>query len=264
MNICKSITAFCPENIRISHFVLETNRDVMKRNIVLKENRMVLFIAGKGTCRIDGDVISVGSGTLVFAFGGECFSVCGTDGLEYMYIDFSGVRADELFKRFEINRINRTFSNFEGLTPLWKESLSRATPNTVDLASESMVLYTLSRLNTENVKKDSVIGTVLRITENRFREPYLSIGVVSDELGYNPKYLSHLFKKKTGIGFSEYLTNTRIKYAVSLFDYGISSVKNAALLSGFSDPLYFSSVFKKIVGITPREYIAAASETIPE
>ena len=47
----------------------------------------------------------------------------------------------------------------------------------------------------------------------------------------------------------------RLKYAVSLFDYGLDSVKNVAILSGFADPLYFSSVFKESIGISPREYI---------
>jgi AraC-like DNA-binding protein len=58
-----------------------------------------------------------------------------------------------------------------------------------------------------------------------------------------------------GIGYAEYLRNLRIKYAVSLFDHGIDSVKNVALLSGFSDPLYFSTVFKTVVGLSPKEYL---------
>ena len=56
------------------------------------------------------------------------------------------------------------------------------------------------------------------------------------------------------IGFTEYLRNLRIKYAVSLFESGLDSVKNVALLSGFKDPLYFSNVFKKTIGVSPREY----------
>ena len=60
--------------------------------------------------------------------------------------------------------------------------------------------------------------------------------------------------KKMGMSFSEYLRTVRIKHAVMLFEHGLDSVKNVALLSGFSDPLYFSSVFKSEVGISPSEY----------
>ena len=57
-----------------------------------------------------------------------------------------------------------------------------------------------------------------------------------------------------GVSLKEYLRTLRIKYAVSLFDHGMDSVKNVALLSGFNDPLYFSTVFKKTVGVSPTDY----------
>ena len=41
---------------------------------------------------------------------------------------------------------------------------------------------------------------------------------------------------------------------VTLFDHGIDSVKNVAFLCGYTDPLYFSNVFKKQIGMSPKEY----------
>ena len=95
------------------------------------------------------------------------------------------------------------------------------------------------------------------ITEQRFNDPELSLSAIARELSYHPKYVSHLFKEKMGISYSEYLRSVRLKYATVLFDHGIDSVKNVALLSGFSDPLYFSTVFKKQIGRSPKEYIEA-------
>jgi len=92
-------------------------------------------------------------------------------------------------------------------------------------------------------------------TEERFNDPMLSLSVLAEELSYNSKYLSHVFKEKMGIGYSEYLRETRIKFARSLLDRGLDSVKNVALLSGFNDPLYFSSVFKKTMGVSPAAYV---------
>jgi AraC-like DNA-binding protein len=57
------------------------------------------------------------------------------------------------------------------------------------------------------------------------------------------------------MNYSEYLRSVRLKYAITLLDHGIDSVKNVALLSGFSDPLYFSKVFKDSIGISPKGYI---------
>ena len=87
-----------------------------------------------------------------------------------------------------------------------------------------------------------------------------SVKEISESLSYSEYYLSHLFKEKMGVNYSEYLKNMRIKYAVSLFDSGVDSVKNVAFLSGFSDPLYFSRVFKKTMGKSPSEYMKNTSD----
>ncbi|MBQ7090968.1 MAG: helix-turn-helix transcriptional regulator, partial [Clostridia bacterium] len=100
----------------------------------------------------------------------------------------------------------------------------------------------------------AVINRVIAFSEKRFTDPALSLATLAEELGYNAKYLSHLFKERMGLGYAEYLRSLRVKFAVSLFDHGIDSVKNVAALSGFSDPLYFSTVFKKTVGVSPKEY----------
>ena len=61
-------------------------------------------------------------------------------------------------------------------------------------------------------------------------------------------------EQEMGVSYSEYLRSVRLKSAVTLLDHGIDSVKNVALLSGFSDPLYFSKVFKDSIGISPSGY----------
>ena len=57
------------------------------------------------------------------------------------------------------------------------------------------------------------------------------------------------------MGVSEYIATIRIQYACTLMEQGLSSVSDIALLCGFSDPLYFSKVFKKRMGISPRAHI---------
>ena len=182
----------------------------------------------------------------------ECFR-----DTEYMYISFAGVRADDLFKRFGINKEHRVFDGFESLIPFWKESLSRADDTMIDLAAESMLLYTFSRLSGHVNQKNPLLNRMITLSEDNFNNPELSIDAIAKELAYNSKYLSHFFKKETGIAYSEYLRNLRIKYAISLLDHGIDSVKNIALLSGFHDPFYFSTVFKKCTGVSPKEYISS-------
>ena len=152
--------------------------------------------------------------------------------------------------------VNRCFKGFDGLIPLWTESLCRASEQSVDLAGESMLLYAFSRLSGDNSEQNSIVNQMIELTEEHFTDPELSLSAIADELGYNRKYLSHVFKEKMNMGYSEYLRTIRIKYAVSLFNHGIDSVKNIAFLSGYKDPLYFSNVFKEKTGISPKDYIA--------
>ena len=75
---------------------------------------------------------------------------------------------------------------------------------------------------------------------------------------YDAKYLSFYFKKHKHICYSEYLRDMRIRHAVFLMEQGLTSVKNIALLSGFGDALYFSKVFKRVMGKSPKEYMSIA------
>ncbi len=254
-NICKFIIPAQQKTFSVYCFVLETDPNVMRCPSLLKSNRVMLVSKGEGFFHFDETKIPFSSGSLVFGFKEETFWAEFESECEYLYIHFEGNRADELFRRFHIRKSNRYFSNFDGLVPLWRDSLSRADQQTVDLASESILLYTFSRLTGSSVRRDSPVNKLIELLETRFNDPEVSIASISKELCYNPKYISHLFKEQMGVGITEYLRTLRIKYAVSLFEHGIDSVKNVALLSGFTDPLYFSTVFKKIVGVSPKEYI---------
>lgn len=254
-NICKFIPVSSPDILEIKCFIYESNAEVMKTEFILASNRMILVRQGSCKMFFDGKELDVVAGNLVFGFEGEKFHVEQNKKCEYMYIEFGGTRSDALFRRFGINSVNRLFFNFDGIIPLWIDSLSRASEINIDLAAESMLFYAFSRITGITAEKNKLLSEIIEITEMHFTNPELNIGILAEELSYNSKYISHFFKDKMGMGYTEYVRNLRIKYAVSLFDHGIDSVKNVALLSGFSDPLYFSTVFKKIMGISPKEYM---------
>ena len=79
-------------------------------------------------------------------------------------------------------------------------------------------------------------------------------------LPFNTEYLKKLFKKETGLTPLQYLTNKRLEIAAStLSTYlaGKNNVSETAWMCGFADPLYFSRLFKKKYGVSPRQYEAA-------
>ena len=82
----------------------------------------------------------------------------------------------------------------------------------------------------------------------------LTLSRVADEIGLNPSYLSSLFKQVTGESFKEYLNSIRIKEAQHLLSNTSYPIMQIAVSCGFSDQSYFTKVFKKCTGLTPRQY----------
>ena len=83
----------------------------------------------------------------------------------------------------------------------------------------------------------------------------LTLKRVSDVVFISTFYLSHLFRKEMNTTFSDYLCKIRIEKAkVFLKNEKDPRIHEIAEKTGFNDPNYFTKSFKKIVGVTPREY----------
>lgn len=264
-NICKFAVLPQLDTLSVICFIQESNPETISCNVRLDAHRAILVAEGSGDFLFDGIRTPFHSGMLVFGFKGEHFTTRATENCTFLYISFDGTRADELFRRFEIAKYNRSFDGQDNLCPLWRESLSRAADDTIDLAAESMLLHAFTRISSRQSAQSGLISDILKISDSNFHNPNLTLNAIAEDLGYNPKYLSSVFRKKMGVTYSDYLKSLRIKYAVTLFDHGIYSVKNVALLSGFSDPLYFSTVFKQNIGVAPKDYVRKISgDTTPE
>lgn len=72
----------------------------------------------------------------------------------------------------------------------------------------------------------------------------------------NVDYVSRRFKEKTGVRFSAFLAEERIRRARELFDAGQHSIGTVAAEVGCrNNPQYFSQLFKKVTGLTPSDYL---------
>jgi len=92
---------------------------------------------------------------------------------------------------------------------------------------------------------------------NYVREHYgdaLSLDEVASAAGVSPHYLSRVFSEETGEPFLEFLTRLRMDRARELLRQGMS-IKETSLSVGYSDPNYFSRLFKKATGATPSNWV---------
>lgn len=83
----------------------------------------------------------------------------------------------------------------------------------------------------------------------------LTIAELADMVKFNVSFLSREFKKVKGVSPIEYLTQLRIEKAKQLIlEPSNHKFKDVGSMVGYSNPYYFSKVFKLITGVTPSEY----------
>lgn len=90
--------------------------------------------------------------------------------------------------------------------------------------------------------------------QKHYSNPALSLESVCTHLHLSVSHFSTLFKQETGCGFVNYLTQVRLTQAAWLLDNTDSAVREIAQQVGYSEPAYFSYVFKKRYGVSPMKY----------
>jgi two-component system response regulator YesN len=106
-------------------------------------------------------------------------------------------------------------------------------------------------------RNDSVLSRIDRAREiigNRFAEKSFCLQDICSELYLSTSRFSALFKEGTGETFVEYLTEVRIDEAKRLLKSSDLRSYEIADRVGYQDPRYFSSIFKKVTGLTTTEY----------
>ena len=101
--------------------------------------------------------------------------------------------------------------------------------------------------------KMQVVAQVQEYVKNHLSEK-LTLADVAAVFNFSPNYLSQLFGKYGDSGFVEYITETRIAAAKEMLEQGDLKVYEIAEKLGYESAFYFSKVFKKVTGLSPREY----------
>ncbi|WP_022766720.1 response regulator [Butyrivibrio sp. XPD2006] len=107
--------------------------------------------------------------------------------------------------------------------------------------------------------KDKLIGAIQQYIDENLNGK-LQLNEVAEVFGLSPAYLSVLFKKNTETGFSEYVYTKKIDRAKEMLLSGDMKIYEVADALGFESAYYFSKVFKKVDGHSPREYIQSKSD----
>ena len=102
-----------------------------------------------------------------------------------------------------------------------------------------------------------IIQTAKARIEQDYMSEDISLNSVAAEVCMSPSYFSSVFSKEMGKTFIEYLTEVRMEKAKQYLACSSMKTSEISYEVGYKDPHYFSYIFKKTQGCTPKEYRAA-------
>lgn len=183
-------------------------------------------------------------------------------GLDYRRV----ARVDELVVvHFEL--VNCDAKDIECFTPRDTERVARLFSDILACWERKEVGYAyqcsamlyeiLSLCYAENHKPSATDSKIQKSVEYllaHYKDCRLSIKEIADRSFISEVYFRKLFKAQFGVSPQKYIVRLRLQYAKELISTGYYSLKEIALMAGYTDYKYFSTEFKRQVGVSPSDY----------
>lgn len=120
--------------------------------------------------------------------------------------------------------------------------------------SEMITSFTkkMNSIKTRNIYSKQIVKAINYINSHITEK--IMIQEVADFLSLSVSYLSRLFKSEVGLNISEYIIKQKIKAAAGMLRSSSQSSTEISYILHFSSQSYFTKVFKKYTGMTPKEY----------
>jgi AraC-like DNA-binding protein len=182
----------------------------------------------------------------------------------YTWVGFKGIKAESYLKLAGLDKENPIFEyTKDDLIKTCFEHMLKAIPLQYgrDLRLQGLLNIFLSEL-IENAANHTVEGTnqkdiYLKKTFQYIEANYsrnISISQIAQNINLHKNYFSNFFKNNIGITAQEYVINYRINKACELMKNPLLSISDIARSVGYTDPLGFSKIFKRIKGKSPKNY----------
>jgi len=145
------------------------------------------------------------------------------------------------------------------------EDLSGQTDNlSVDLAMNRLehLLLLCARMDSKprmSAPPDERVLSACNLISENLDKP-LSVEEISGSVCLSSSRLSHLFRKQVGMGIVQWRDSQRIQYAMQMLRVTNVPIKSLSQMVGYDDPLYFSRVFRRHTGMSPRTFRARSMD----
>ncbi len=252
-------------NFKVENFLKINScgfQNTVKGGTIVRENgrydyHFLLIESGECEALHNGKTYILTSGNLLiyapeeeqrYTFNTDCTS---------LWCHFGGYAVNELFSTFDIKSgvymlkpDKRIFESFSNLIQRFHQP-EREKYSNVSLLE---LIYEISDAgkyeNQENLEAILPVLTYININYNQD----ITLDELAKKSGYSKSRFSHIFSSLTGTSPMKYQNSIRLKASAEMLLSTKNPISEIALGCGFSDPLYYSKLFKKEYGISPTEY----------
>jgi YesN/AraC family two-component response regulator len=145
-------------------------------------------------------------------------------------------------------------SVYEKRNSFIKEIEKRTSPEQLYSLGEEIIIFYMNIINSRYVyTKHPIINAALAYIHNHINES-LTLKKVAEEIHVSKSHLSNLFPKYIGYSFSYYISKVKVDKSKLLLKNTSLSLLDIAFECGFNSQSYFCYTFKKVEGITPKQY----------
>lgn len=237
----------------------------------LRNHHLIHFVAkgcGRFVCNSKEYNLSAGEGFFAPANQTIFYEADENSPWEYYWVGFSGVDAGRLLKACGLSAESPCFScgDLEKVKELILDiynsngnSIENEAEMTGDLYRFFSHLMRETNAESKRISRSAeYIDAAIRYIEHNYSHP-ISVNDIASSAAISRSHLYRIFVQELGMTPNDYLTRYRISIACDLLRINNISISEVAFSSGFSDPLYFSRVFKRVTGTTPSSYAQSSN-----
>ncbi|MHC4871707.1 MAG: AraC family transcriptional regulator [Planctomycetota bacterium] len=194
------------------------------------------------------------------------------DGLDIFYCSFNWDDAEEYFKYIDNDKLlslsQITQNRLNTMFDLLRSDLGRGSDIDRKISSVRVlevflvILREISYSDSEgeeesnySSRRQKLLAEARNYVKRNYASP-LSLDDIASKLDISTYYLSHIFSEESEFSYSAYLTNVRMEKARELLLDSKNNISEVAAKVGFESANYFTKVFKKNTGMSPKQYIA--------
>lgn len=221
-------------------------------------------LSGEGELVYGGSRYSLKKGDCVFIDCRIPYSHSTSDNLwSLAWVHFNGAQMEGIYEKYKSRGGKVVFQSNEEYEPLLEaiKELSRSSSHVRDMELAAKLTSLLALLmkdswnpgEKEPQGKRGQVDQVKAFIDDNYNEP-ITLDSLSATFYINKTYLAEIFKDQFGLGVNEYLIVKRITKAKEMLRFTEMTMDEIAEAIGVNGAAYFSRMFKKTEGISPREW----------